>query len=40
MVSASMASALLLRSNLEQVANNNSIQNQPNAIPPRPQKHR
>jgi hypothetical protein len=40
MVSSSMASALLLRSNLEEVANNNSLQNQPNANPPRPQKHR
>jgi hypothetical protein len=25
-----------LRSNLEQVANNNSLQNQPNAFPTRP----
>jgi hypothetical protein len=40
LVSSSMASAILLRSNLEQVANNNSLQNQPNAFPPRPQKHR
>jgi hypothetical protein len=40
LVSSSMASAILLRSNLEQVANNNSLQNQPNAFPTRPQKHR
>jgi hypothetical protein len=36
LVSSSMASAILLRSNLEQVANNNSLQNQPNAFPTRP----
>jgi hypothetical protein len=36
LVSSSMASAILLRSNLEQVANNNSLQNQPNAFPSRP----
>jgi hypothetical protein len=40
MVCSSMASAILLRSNLEQVANNNSLHNYPNDIPPRPQKHR